>query len=232
MKWSLYERLQTLSTAGASAAVVTQLADGVQTLFDGERWEGDVQLTDEQRKTVGDMLIANRSGMLAGTEDLFVRSYARPPRLIVVGAAHISQALAPMAAIAGFEVIVIDPRRAFASADRFPGVTLVNTWPDKALEELKLDAVTAVVTLTHDPKLDDPALIAALRSSAFYVGALGSKRTHAKRIERLTQAGLGDAVSRIHAPVGLDLGGRAPREIAVSILAEVIQVRYRCAAAQ
>jgi xanthine dehydrogenase accessory factor len=232
MKWSLYERLQTLSTAGASAAVVTQLADGVQTLFDGERWEGDVQLTDEQRKTVGDMLIANRSGMLAGTEDLFVRSYARPPRLIVVGAAHISQALAPMAAIAGFEVIVIDPRRAFASADRFPGVTLVNTWPDKALEELKLDAVTAVVTLTHDPKLDDPALIAALRSSAFYVGALGSKRTHAKRIERLTQAGLGDAVSRIHAPVGLDLGGRAPREIAVSILAEVIQVRYRGAAAQ
>jgi xanthine dehydrogenase accessory factor len=232
MKWSLYERLQTLSTAGASAAVVTRLADGVQTLFDGERWEGDVQLTDEQRKTVGDMLIANRSGMLAGTEDLFVRSYARPPRLIVVGAAHISQALAPMAAIAGFEVIVIDPRRAFASADRFPGVTLVNTWPDKALEELKLDAVTAVVTLTHDPKLDDPALIAALRSSAFYVGALGSKRTHAKRIERLTQAGLGDAVSRIHAPVGLDLGGRAPREIAVSILAEVIQVRYRGAAAQ
>jgi xanthine dehydrogenase accessory factor len=232
MKWSLYERLQSLSTAGASAAVVTRLADGAQTLFDGERWEGDVQLTEEQRKVVANMLIANRSGMLAGTEDLFVRSYARPPRLIVVGAAHISQALAPMAAIAGFEVIVIDPRRAFASADRFPGVTLVNTWPDKALEELKLDAVTAVVTLTHDPKLDDPALIAALRSSAFYVGALGSKRTHAKRIERLTQAGLGDAVSRIHAPVGLDLGGRAPREIAVSILAEVIQVRYRGAAAQ
>jgi xanthine dehydrogenase accessory factor len=232
MKWSLYERLQTLSAAGASAAVVTRLSDGAQTLFDGEQWDGDVQLTEEQRKVAGNMLIANRSGMLPGSEDLFVRSYARPPRLIVVGAAHISQALAPMAAIAGFEVIVIDPRRAFASADRFPGVTLVNTWPDKALEQLKLDAVTAVVTLTHDPKLDDPALIAALRSSAFYVGALGSKRTHEKRVARLTQAGLGDAIARIRAPVGLDLGGRAPREIAVSILAEVLQVRYRGTAAR
>jgi xanthine dehydrogenase accessory factor len=232
MKWSLFERLQALSTAGASAAVVTRLSDGSQTLFDGEQWDGDVELTEAQRKTVANMLIANRSGMLAGTEDLFVRSYARPPRLIVVGAAHISQALAPMAALAGFEVIVIDPRRAFASADRFPGVTLVNTWPDKALEQLKLDAITAVVTLTHDPKLDDPALIAALRSPAFYVGALGSKRTHEKRVARLTEAGLGDAISRIHAPVGLDLGGRAPREIAVSILAEVIQVRYRGAAAR
>jgi xanthine dehydrogenase accessory factor len=232
MKWSLYERLQTLSAAGASAAIVTRLSDGAQTLFDGEQWDGDVQLTDEQRKVVGNMLIANRSGMLPGSEDLFVRSYARPPRLIVVGAAHISQALAPMAAIAGFEVIVIDPRRAFASADRFPGVTLVNTWPDKALEQLKLDAVTAVVTLTHDPKLDDPALIAALRSPAFYVGALGSKRTHEKRVARLTQAGLGDAIARIRAPVGLDLGGRAPREIAVSIHAEVIQVRYRGTAAR
>lgn len=232
MKWSLYERLQALSAAGGSTAVVTRLSDGAQTLFDGERWEGDVQLTDEQRKTVHGMLTANRSGMLPGTDDLFVRSYARPPRLVVVGAAHISQALAPMAAIASFEVIVIDPRRAFASADRFPGVTLVNAWPDKALEELKLDAITAVVTLTHDPKLDDPALIAALRSPAFYVGALGSKRTHAKRVARLTEAGLGDEIARIHAPVGLDLGGRAPREIAVSILAEVIQVRYRGVAAR
>jgi xanthine dehydrogenase accessory factor len=227
MKWSLYERLQALSAAGISAAVVTRLSDGAQTLFDGERWEGDVRLADGQRSDIRGMLTANRSGMLSGTEDLFVRAYARPARLIVIGAAHISQALAPMAAIAGFDVVVIDPRRAFASAERFPGVTLVHAWPDEALEQLKLDGVSAVVTLTHDPKLDDPALIAALRSPAFYVGALGSTRTHAKRVARLTEAGLGDKVGRIHAPVGLDLGGRAPREIAVSILAEVIQVRYR-----
>lgn len=227
MKWALYERLQTATAAGVSAALVTRLPDGAQSLFDGERWQGPLEVSEEQCAAVRRMLIADKSGMLVGTEGLFVRSYARAPRLIVVGAAHISQFLAPMATLAGFEVTVIDPRRAFASAERFSGVTLLDTWPDEALEQLRLDATSAVVTLTHDPKLDDPALIAALASPAFYIGALGSTRTHAKRIARLTEAGLGDRVARIHAPVGLDLGGRAPREIAVSILAEVIQVRYR-----
>ncbi len=231
MKWVLYERLRTATAAGTSSAVVTRLADGAQVFFDGERCEGAIEVTDAQRAAVRRMLVAGRSGMLPGEQDLFVRSYARAPRLIVVGAAHISQFLAPMATLAGFEVIVIDPRRAFASAERFPGVTLVDEWPDTALERLKLDATTAVVTLTHDPKLDDPALIAALRSPAFYIGALGSTRTHAKRVARLTEAGLGDKVARIHSPVGLDLGGRAPNEIAVSILSEVIQVRYRGEAA-
>jgi len=227
MKWSLYEKLQAATSAGVSAALVTRLADGAQALFDGARWDGALEVAEEQRAQVRKMLVADKSGVLAGAEGLFVRSYARAPRLIVVGAAHISQFLAPMASLAGFEVIVIDPRRAFASGERFPGVTLMDAWPDEALEQLKLDATSAVVTLTHDPKLDDPALIAALQSPAFYVGALGSTRTHAKRVARLGEAGLGDKVARIHAPVGLDLGGRAPREIAVSILAEVIQVRYR-----
>ena len=227
MKRALYDGLRAATVAGASAATVTRLADGAQALFDGERWSGALELDEAQRAGVRRMLVADRSGMLPDTADHFVRSYARPPRLIVVGAAHISQYLAPMAALAGFEVVVIDPRRAFAAAERFPGVTLIDAWPDEALPRLKLDATTAVVTLTHDPKIDDPALIAALGSAVFYVGALGSKRTHAKRVERLTGVGLGDKVSRIHAPVGLDLGGRAPREIAVSILAQVIQVRYR-----
>jgi xanthine dehydrogenase accessory factor len=231
MKWALYERLRAATAGGASAAVVTRLEDGTQTLFDGERWTGALELAEEQRAAARRMLVSDRSGAMPGTENLFVRSYARPPRLIVVGAAHISQFLAPMAALAGFEVIVIDPRRAFAAAERFPGVTLIDAWPDEAFERLKLDATSAVVTLTHDPKIDDPALVAALESPAFYVGALGSKRTHAKRVGRLTEAGLGGKVARIHAPVGLDLGGRAPREIAVSILAEVIQVRYRGEAA-
>ena len=227
MKWDFYQRLQSAIAAGASTAVVTRLTDGAQALFDGSAWEGDLALDAEQRKGVQRMLIGDRSGILPGSEQLFVRSYAKPPRLIVIGAAHISQFLAPMAALAGFEVIVIDPRRAFATTERFAGVTLINTWPDEALESLKLDSTCAVVTLTHDPKLDDPALIAALNSPAFYVGALGSTRTHAKRVARLTDAGVGDKVTRIHAPVGLDLGGRAPREIAVSILAEVVQVRYK-----
>jgi xanthine dehydrogenase accessory factor len=131
-----------------------------------------------------------------------------------------------MAAIAGFEVVVVDPRRAFATPERLPGVSMTTEWPDEALERIGIDAQTAVVTLTHDPKLDDPALVVALQSPAFYIGSLGSTRTHAKRVERLTEAGLGEAVGRIHAPVGLDLGGRSPAEIAVAILAQVIQTRH------
>lgn len=227
MKWSLFERLRAAIGSERSASVVTRLADGAQCLFDGTHWTGDLALDDAQRDVARRMLIADRSGLLTESADLFVRSYARPPRLIVIGAAHISQFLAPMATLAGFEVVIVDPRRAFATPERFEGVKLVHSWPDEALAELKLDATSAVVTLTHDPKLDDPALIAALRSPAFYVGALGSRRTHAKRVARLTEAGLADAIGRIHAPVGLDLGGRAPREIAVSILAQVLQVRYK-----
>ncbi|MGH8662651.1 MAG: XdhC family protein [Burkholderiales bacterium] len=227
MKWALYERLRVATAAGASAALVTRLSDGAQALFDGASWQGLLALGAGQQSAVQRMLIADRSGVLPENEELFVRSYARAPRMIVVGAAHISQFLAPMATLAGFDVIVIDPRRAFAAEHRFEGVKLINAWPDEALQELKLDSTSAVVTLTHDPKLDDPALIAALASPAFYVGALGSTRTHAKRVARLTEAGLADNVKRIHAPVGLNLGGRAPREIAVSILAQVIQVRYR-----
>jgi xanthine dehydrogenase accessory factor len=230
MKWALYERLRAATAAGASAALVTRLGDGAQAFYDGAFWQGALDLDAERQAAVQRMLIADRSGVLPESEELFVRSYARAPRMIVIGAAHISQFLAPMATLAGFDVVVIDPRRAFAAEHRFEGVKLINAWPDEALQDLKLDSTSAVVTLTHDPKLDDPALIAALASPAFYVGALGSTRTHAKRIERLTEAGLGDKVKRIHAPVGLNLGGRAPREIAVSILAQVIQVRYRGAA--
>jgi xanthine dehydrogenase accessory factor len=232
MKWALFDRLRAATAAGASAALVIRLSDGEQALFDGSSWQGALTLGPEQQASVQRMLVADRSGLVPGTEDLFVRSYARAPRLIVVGAAHISQFLAPMATLAGFEVVVIDPRRAFAAEHRFEGVKLITQWPDEALQQIGLDATSAVVTLTHDPKLDDPALIAALSSPAFYVGALGSTRTHAKRVARLTEAGLADKVKRIHAPVGLNLGGRAPREIAVSILAQVIQVRYRGEAAQ
>lgn len=227
MKWTLFEQLRKAIAGESSTSLVTRLADGAQALFDGRQWQGDLVLDAAQKAAALRMLVADKSGTLTDAEGMFVRSYARPPRLIVIGAAHISQFLAPMATLAGFEVVIVDPRRAFATPERFEGVKLVHTWPDEALAELKLDATSAVVTLTHDPKLDDPALVAALKSPAFYVGALGSKRTHAKRVARLTEAGLADMIGRIHAPVGLDLGGRAPKEIAVSILAEVIQVRYK-----
>ncbi len=145
---------------------------------------------------------------------------------MIVGAVHIAQSLAPMAAMAGFDVTVVDPRRAFATADRFPGVKLRHDWPDEAMAELVPDVRTAVVTLTHDPKLDDPALIAALRAPVFYIGALGSRKTHAGRLKRLAEAGFGEAdFARIHGPAGLDIGAKSPAEIAVSVLAQLTAAR-------
>ena len=153
---------------------------------------------------------------------IFVQPFNPPLRMLIVGAVHIAQHLAPMARSAGYQVTVIDPRGAFATPARFPDVALSGAWPDQALAEIGIDARCAVVTLTHDPKLDDPALQAALASDAFYIGSLGSRRTHARRLERLRLQGQDDrTLDRIHAPVGLDIGARSPAEIAVSILAQV-----------
>lgn len=158
----------------------------------------------------------------------FVAIHNPPLRMIVVGAVHIAQALLPMARACGFDPVLIDPRGAFGSAERFPGETIVEDWPDAAMTALAPDSRTAVVTLTHDPKLDDPAITQTLKSRAFYLGCLGSTRTHAKRVARLEEAGFApDDIARIHAPVGLDLGGRAPAEIAVSIMAQVIATLRR-----
>lgn len=206
--------------------VVTRLAGGAQCVVDAEAADGELLLSPAQVTEARSLLSSGRSAPLAGADGLFARAYVPSPRLLIVGAVHIAQALAPMAAAAGFEVIVIDPRGAFASAERFPGVELCGEWPDEALARLGLDGATALVALSHDPKLDDPALELALPSQVFYIGALGSRRTHEKRLGRLRDAGLGDKVGRIHSPIGLDLGGRSPAEIAVAILAEVIQVRY------
>ena len=153
---------------------------------------------------------------------LFLQPFNPRLRLVVVGAVHIAQPLSRMAADAGYEVIVVDPRSAFSSEARFPNTRLERDWPDEALQALSLDSRTAVVTLTHDPKLDDPALHAALASPAFYVGSLGSQRTHARRLERLREVGFdAAALARIHGPVGLDIGARSPAEIAISILGEM-----------
>ncbi|MGX0876714.1 xanthine dehydrogenase accessory factor [Roseovarius sp. MBR-154] len=155
----------------------------------------------------------------------FVAIHNPPLRLIIVGAVHIAQALVPMARIAGYDPILIDPRESFASEARFPGEAVLHDWPDEGLRALGLDLRTALVLLTHDPKLDDPALVGALRSDVFYIGALGSTRTHAKRVERLSEAGFSEAeIGRIHGPIGLDIGAAGPSEIAVSILAEMTWV--------
>ncbi len=155
----------------------------------------------------------------------FVAIHNPPLRLVVVGAVHIAQALVPMARIAGFDPVVVDPRSAFGSSERFPGETIIDDWPDEAMQVIGLDTRTALVLLTHDPKLDDPALHIGLKSKSFYIGALGSTRTHAKRVERLVGAGFaaGD-IARIHGPIGLDIGAASPSEIAVSILGEILSV--------
>lgn len=154
----------------------------------------------------------------------FLNVYNTSPKLYIVGAVHIAQPLSRIAAQTAFDVTVIDPRTAFASNERFPNLHLITAWPDEALADLPLDGRTAVVTLTHDPKLDDPALIAALKSDAFYIGALGSKKTHAARAARLKVSGFDDAAfARIRGPVGLDIGAVSPAEIAVSIMAQIIE---------
>jgi xanthine dehydrogenase accessory factor len=226
MRREILERLMSAGSARVAMALVTRLSDGCQALVGNAVLCGDLELSAELVAAVGQSVRLERSGPLPQNEDLFVRVYAGPPRLLVVGAVHVTACLAPMAALAGFDVTVIDPRRAIASDERFPNITLSNEWPQEAMARLAPDARTAVVTLTHDPKLDDPALIAALNSAAFYIGSLGSVRTHAKRVQRLTELGLGDQVARIHAPVGLALGGRSPAEIAVATLAQIVQERY------
>lgn len=173
------------------------------------------------------MLAEDRTGTVQiGGEAWFIESRNPAPRAIIVGAVHIAQSLAPLAVSMGFAVTVIDPRRSFASADRFPGVATRTDWPDEALDVLVPDRRTAIVTLTHDPKLDDPALIRALASDAFYIGALGSRQTHAKRLGRLRDAGFAEmALARIRAPVGLDIGAVTAPEIALSIIAQMVAAR-------
>jgi xanthine dehydrogenase accessory factor len=222
LKLALLRRTLEARHAGRAVALVTHLKTGAQTYVEDGRMHGDLALDDAAMEGVARALREDKSR----TEgELFIEVYNPPLRCFVVGAVHVAQPLATMAALAGYAVTVIDPRSAFATDARFPGVELVGEWPDEAFELLKSDRRTAVVTLTHDPKIDDPALTSALRSEAFYIGALGSKRTHAARLGRLREAGFDEAtLQRIHGPVGLDIGAVSPAEIAVSILAQITAV--------
>lgn len=225
MKAALLERLQALRAEKQALALVTRLLDGQQSLVSASAVEGELVLDAETIGAIRTDMQQDISGLQGmGDNELFVRVYNPPLRLILVGAVHVSQALIPMAAIIGFDITVIDPRTAFGSDERFPGVTMLTDWPDQAMRRLQPDHRTAVVTLTHDPKLDDPALKEVLHSDVFYIGSLGSRKTHAARVERLRAAGFDDTtLARIHAPVGIHLGGRRPAEIALSILAEIIR---------
>jgi xanthine dehydrogenase accessory factor len=215
-------RLRAAQAAKQPVALLTRLSDGHQCLWPEDSAPG--ALAEAAETALREDTAQN---VTLDGEAWFVHPHSPPLRLIVVGAVHIAQSLVPMALPLGFAVTVIDPRRAFATEERFgAGVTLLDGWPDDAMAALAPDARTAVVTLTHDPKLDDPALDVALKSRPFYIGALGSRRTHAKRVARLQEMGHGEAaIARIHAPVGLNIEAVTAPEIALSILAEIVAVR-------
>jgi len=227
MQRAVFEALTQAKANKRPVVLATELASGAQALLDdnGRSLAGDLEVPGSLVPSLEAALASDRSG-IEDSSGFFLQVFNPPLRLLVIGAVHIAQALIPMAQVLGYEVTVIDPRRAWANADRFPGIALVHDWPDEAMAKLAPDHRTAVVALTHDPKLDDPALVLALKSPAFYIGALGSTRTHAKRRQRLEEAGV-DAASfaRIDGPIGLAIGARSPAEIALSILAKMTQVR-------
>lgn len=218
MKLSILSALNAERAARRPAVVVTNVESGAQRLVLGR----DIA-SDPLRDILEKHLRMGKSGTEETPEGkVFLTVHVPAPRLVITGAVHISQALAPMAKLLGYDVTVVDPRTAFASSERFPDVKLIAEWPDAALPPLNIDKYTAFVALTHDPKIDDPALTHALARDCFYIGALGSKKTHARRVERLKGQGLSDAdLARIHAPIGLSIGAVSPPEIAVSILAEI-----------
>ena len=222
MKLALLAELNAARASRRAAVVVTELPGGAQRLVldpAGDPLEAEIRAA----------LRSGRSGVVdADGARWFLTAHVPAPRMVVTGAVHISQALAPMAAAVGFAVTIVDPRTAFATPERFPGVDLRAEWPEVVLPGLALDPFTAFAALTHDPKIDDPALKAALDAGCFYVGALGSRKTHAARRERLAAAGVSaEALDRVRAPIGLPIGAASPSEIAVSILAEVVAALRR-----
>jgi len=217
-------KLQTLAELNAERAarrpaiVVTDTASGEQRLVKQKDFAAD-PLRAELEKAIR----MGKSGNIeVGGKRLFLNVYAPTAKLVIIGAVHISQALAPMAQSLGYDVVIVDPRTAFATPERFPDVKLIAEWPDVALPPLNVDGYTAFVALTHDPKIDDPALTHALARDCFYIGALGSRKTHARRLERLKGQGVSaDALARIHAPIGLAIGAVSPPEIALAIMGEI-----------
>src|SRR5579872_2352696 len=220
MKLELLAILNTERAARRAVIVVTDVASGKERLIKA----ADIA-KDPLRAVLADHLRTGKSGMEETAEGrVFLTVHVPAPQLVITGAVHISQALAPIGKLLGYDVTIVDPRTAFATPERFPDVKVIAEWPDKALPPLNVDRYTAFVALTHDPKIDDPALLHALSRDCFYIGALGSRKTHTRRLERLKQQGVSDAaLARIHAPIGLDIGAVSPAEIAVAIMAQITQ---------
>jgi xanthine dehydrogenase accessory factor len=220
MKLNILGDLNAERAARRAAIVVTDVESGAQRLV-----KADEIGKDALRAVLAEHLRTGKSGMEETPEGkVFLTVYVPPPQLVIIGAVHISQALAPIGKLLNYDVTIVDPRTAFASPERFPDVKIVAEWPDAALPPLNVDRYTAFVALTHDPKIDDPALLHALARECFYIGALGSRKTHARRVERLREQGVSDAnIARIHAPIGLDIGAVSPAEIAVAIMGQITE---------
>jgi xanthine dehydrogenase accessory factor len=220
MQLDILTALNTERAARRAAVVVTNVESGKQRLIKA----ADIA-KDPLRPFLAEHLRTSKSGMEQTAEGrVFLTVYVPAPQLVIIGAVHISQALAPIGKLLGYDVTIVDPRTAFASPERFPDVNVVAEWPDIALPPLNVDRYTAFVALTHDPKIDDPALIHALARDCFYVGALGSRKTHGRRLDRLREQGVADAdLARICAPIGLDIGAVSPAEIAVAIMAQITE---------
>lgn len=220
MRLDLLTSLNAERAKRRGAVIVTDLADGSQRLLREQEADGDATL-----RALNVKLRGGKSGTYEHEgKKLFVEMHQPPLRIVVIGAVHVSQALAPMAKLLGYDVTIVDPRGAFATPARFPDVKVIADWPDNALPKLGLDSWTAFAALTHDPKIDNPALKLALEAGCFYVGALGSRKTHARRVDALKQMGVSDAgIAAIHAPIGLNIGATSPQEIALAILSEITQ---------
>ena len=229
MKRRFLDAVLSAGRDGRSVALATALAGGRQLMVDDASADGELELDNNALALVREALKGDRNTTIDTPDGrVFVEVFSPPRRCFVVGAVHIAQPLVQMLKLAEYGVTVIDPRGSFATEARFPGVDLTQEWPDEALERLKPDHRSAVVTLTHDPKLDDPALAVALRSDCFYIGALGSRRTHAARCSRLIELGFGDTdLARIHGPIGLAIGAVSPAEVAISIIAQMTQILRR-----
>ena len=225
MKLEILKQIISKKEKKTEFAIVTNLATGNSEIF-----EKDKTLSKDFKKyskEINNLYNSKKNGIIEGSE-IFVETYTRPIKVIIVGAVHIAQYLADFARSLNFEILIIDPRGYFASKQRFPDIKIINKWPKEAFKELETDKNTALIALTHDPKIDDPALQHALNKKFYYIGALGSKKTHSNRCQRLKDTGFSDEqIKSVHGPIGIKLGGKSAPEIALSIIAQLVSETYK-----
>jgi xanthine dehydrogenase accessory factor len=225
MKHSQLNEIIKKKASKTEFAIVTNLENGLSEIYEpGKSLSKEFETHKDQ---INNYFKSKKSGVIENTE-IFVETYIRPIKVIIVGAVHIAQYLVDFAKSLNFEISIIDPRGYFASEQRFPDINIINKWPDDAFKEIETNENTALIALTHDPKIDDPALQHALNKKFYYIGALGSKKTHVNRCKRLKDSGFSDEqIQSIHGPIGIKLGGRSAPEIALSIIAQLVSETYK-----